>query len=92
MGLVRGRLSQAKPCFQNILLCDEKVKFIISIDSFKILGGTVFFSSKLGMHFEKKELDSQTNWGPFDLEYGIALMVFVLIGKMQRDSTAQGDN
>jgi hypothetical protein len=44
------------------------------------------------MHFEKKELDSQTNWGPFDLEYGIALMVFVLIGKMQRDSTAQGDN
>jgi hypothetical protein len=46
-------------------------------------GGHSFVSSRLGMHFEKKT-DSQMNWGPFDLEYGIALMNFVRNGQMEK--------
>ncbi|KAL3933064.1 MAG: hypothetical protein SGARI_003800, partial [Bacillariaceae sp.] len=40
-------------------------------------GGHSFVASKLGMDYEHRKEALSMDWGPFDLEYGIALMDFV---------------
>ena len=50
-------------------------------------GGHKFVAGKFGMQNEVTERNVQTtwNWGPFDLEYGIALMDFVRNDQMQKN-------
>ena len=49
-------------------------------------GGTTFVAGKLGMQRQTTMGPSiRLNWGPFDLEYGIALLDFVRYDQMQKN-------